>query len=1200
MDPIKNIEFKELLQLKNEEKYQKALNSITEYEKKKDIRPEEQILGLILKADIHRILGHYKDAINIADEAFEMSQKQENKQQVFDSLKIKIQTLLDYHRPIKAIELLDQLIIIFKLLKNISGSELMRREADLAYITGRIYFESGDYNQAEENFKTSLELREKVGDKAEIAENLVRLSYVFAKRADFSQALQGFEENLTLEGIREIDKCLVLAGMGAIYITKGELNRALICNKEWLEIARDIKNQSIEASALLEGGRIYMMKGNLKKALVISEQCLNLFESTGDIMERANLFFNLIRISTDLDSITVANRYLRLFKELVEKENNVHLTISYKLTHSLILKRSTNPHDRIEAENILKSLIEGDVYHNWHDFWEIETIIHLCDLLLMEYHESNNLEILDEIQPLLIKLKEATKNRNSMSRLAQTNLLLAQFALIKMNIGEARQCLIKAQQIAEKHGLYLLAQKISNEHDKLLEHLDKWENVKNKKAQMKERIKYDSIKETLDLLQQGVIRAPKLMDEEPTLLLVMAEGGIPAFSYSFTEDWSLEDEFFSGFLTAFNTFSEKIFSKGLDRAKFGDNTLIMDSVGSFSLCYLFKGQSYLAKHKLIQFAHRMRNTTSIWQVFEGFNKKPHPIVLSENPPLQSLITDIFLRSSSEIPTPLEINAVKKVSSKKPKTEGKLFYQNPDFIDFLTEELEKLDYVFIGSLKKSGAWAITYIIFHELTDENRLLKIYKVPVDESSKAVLVKQDKKLSQIEHENISKLFQSGYFKFNEQKIRYLIIEYFAKSKTLEELTPKVFQEKSLETRVDLAHTLIKTIKNIRKRGFTHGDLHEGNILISSENELKVIDPGFSKISQMHVDSDVEFIQSHFKRYFFSANEFKLAKFKLLTEKSRIQEILEILSQIKEDFPKKKLDKKGGKKKKKYELVYKDLLEEYPRLEKGKCRVGIAQIGLSKTEDIISEFFELRASNLVRLREDKVESIRAKVKYMIEKAYENSVNILLFPEMLIDLNYVQISDDIGEFAKKYEMYIIPGSYHDQKTMQNLSVVYGPDGILWEQRKHIPATITLDGKKIEEIIDVGSFPRKTIVCNTEFGRIAIVICRDFLDMDLRVELKNFEPPVDILLNPAFTPVMADFDAAHFDARRSIYAYCFFVNIAQIGESFIHTPEKERVERKIPSKEEGLIFKDLDIFKLREERKKWEKEEEKKFIQSTRQ
>ncbi|MFW9779272.1 MAG: hypothetical protein ACFFE8_10495, partial [Candidatus Heimdallarchaeota archaeon] len=88
---------------------------------------------------------------------------------------------------------------------------------------------------------------------------------------------------------------------------------------------------------------------------------------------------------------------------------------------------------------------------------------------------------------------------------------------------------------------------------------------------------------------------------------------------------------------------------------------------------------------------------------------------------------------------------------------------------------------------------------------------------------------------------------------------------------------------------------------------------------------------------------------------------------------------------------------------------------------------------------------------------------------------------------------------------------------------------------------------------------------------------------------------------AFTPVTADFKAAHFDARRSIYAYCFFVNIAEYGSSLIYTPEKERIERVLPAREEGIIYKDVNLFQLRSERKKWEKkrESESPFIQSTR-
>ncbi len=291
----------------------------------------------------------------------------------------------------------------------------------------------------------------------------------------------------------------------------------------------------------------------------------------------------------------------------------------------------------------------------------------------------------------------------------------------------------------------------------------------------------------------------------------------------------------------------------------------------------------------------------------------------------------------------------------------------------------------------------------------------------------------------------------------------------------------------------------------------------------------------------------------------------------------------------------------KKYEIIYRDLLKDYPKSPRNQCRVGIAQIGISSSGDIMNEFYEEKPKGLLTLKEEKVSNIELKVKEMIEKAHEEGINILLFPEMAVDLKYKQFLEDISNLAKTYEMYLIPGSYHDIETKSNVSLVIGPEGILWQQEKHIPAIISLERGKFKEGIDTSTLPHKTIVCNTEYGRIAIAICRDFLDMDLRVELKNFDPPVDIILNPAFTPVTADFKAVHFDARRSIYTYTFFANIADFGNSLIYTPEKERIERNIPPRGEGLIYKDVDLFRLRSERKKWEEKQkkEKGFIQSTR-
>jgi len=289
------------------------------------------------------------------------------------------------------------------------------------------------------------------------------------------------------------------------------------------------------------------------------------------------------------------------------------------------------------------------------------------------------------------------------------------------------------------------------------------------------------------------------------------------------------------------------------------------------------------------------------------------------------------------------------------------------------------------------------------------------------------------------------------------------------------------------------------------------------------------------------------------------------------------------------------------YQLIYKDYLHLTQNIQRRTFKVAIAQIGVSEKDDFLSEFYNRKTSGLLGLKQNKIELMRSKVNHFIEKAHTKGVDILIFPELTIDLNYDNLYKEISTLSRTYGMYIIPGSYHDDNTKQNLSVVISPKGILWKQTKHIPAIIHIEGKRITEEINVGDSVHKTFICNTEFGRIAIAICRDFLDMDLRVEIKNSKYPVDLIINPAFTPVTADFKAAHFDARRSIYAYCFFANVAEFGQSLIFTPEKERIERIIPPEEEGLLIKEIDLFTLRSERKRWDNEQRKtkSFIQSTR-
>lgn len=100
--------------------------------------------------------------------------------------------------------------------------------------------------------------------------------------------------------------------------------------------------------------------------------------------------------------------------------------------------------------------------------------------------------------------------------------------------------------------------------------------------------------------------------------------------------------YFGGFFTAINSFIREKFSEGLDRAIFGEHTLLMNSITPFFLCYIFKGQSYLAQQRVRAFTDKIQKDKLVWDTFEKFYRMNQEIQLKDIPSLESLIKDIFI------------------------------------------------------------------------------------------------------------------------------------------------------------------------------------------------------------------------------------------------------------------------------------------------------------------------------------------------------------------------------------------------------------------------------------------------------------------------------------------------------------------------------------------------------------------------------
>ena len=157
--------------------------------------------------------------------------------------------------------------------------------------------------------------------------------------------------------------------------------------------------------------------------------------------------------------------------------------------------------------------------------------------------------------------------------------------------------------------------------------------------------KLDETLEVNEEERRSVISLKKplqLSDEKPVVILITTKGGVPLYSYVFADDWKLEDELFSGFLSSFDSISNEIFSEGLDRAKFGQYTLLMKSVENFSVCYLFKGQVFSASEKLTRYINRIQDSTSIWKTLNKSFTTSQVVELTDIPLMEPLLNDIFL------------------------------------------------------------------------------------------------------------------------------------------------------------------------------------------------------------------------------------------------------------------------------------------------------------------------------------------------------------------------------------------------------------------------------------------------------------------------------------------------------------------------------------------------------------------------------
>jgi tetratricopeptide (TPR) repeat protein/KaiC/GvpD/RAD55 family RecA-like ATPase len=376
---------------------------------------------------------------------------------------------------------------------------------------GNIHQSKGELDHALNCYQRSLKIKEEIGKKQDITTALINLGATYRLKGDLDRALDYYHRSLTMceKTGNKHEIALTLNNLGDVYDLKGELDRALDYYQKSLALNKELDHKLGIALLLENIGSILMKKGSADEAQQHYQQSLAIYEEVGNEPFAAMVLFELIWLALNGNNPSLAQQYLQRLERINDRNDNQKIDQHYRVAKALWLKTRRSTRYKVAAEEILEKVIEEEV--STHSL-TVTAMIQLCDLLLAELKVTGEGEVLARVKSLTQRLFNIAKQQSSHTLLVETYLLKSKFALIELDIGEAKKLLVKAHNLAKEKGLHNLAETVAKERDLLLDQLHKWETVVEQKPSKPEMIELTKLNDLLERMIRTTVA--KISEEE--------------------------------------------------------------------------------------------------------------------------------------------------------------------------------------------------------------------------------------------------------------------------------------------------------------------------------------------------------------------------------------------------------------------------------------------------------------------------------------------------------------------------------------------------------------------------------------------------------------------------------------------------------------------------------------------------------------
>lgn len=385
-------------------------------------------------------------------------------------------SLESYNRSLQLYERLGEPIDILRPISNI----------------GTLSFIKGGIEQSLDILRHGLAIAEKYNQSWAIADMLVSLAWIYMRKGDVKIALEHAQRALTLvektDNIEDITRALNCLGWA--YRAKGELDTSLEYMHHSLTLCEESGSHIAIGHLLNNIGYVYWLKNDLNKALDYHQRSLTLREKIKADMDIVESLSNLILVLADQQNYDQARTYLNRMQTLYETHSEDFYRINCLYNEAFLLKQSGRMKDKVRAQSLFE-----DIINEKHDLlgFKYESMIHLCELLLVEMKSFGDPEALEEAKTLVEQLHSLS--RSEPTYFIEILLLESKFAVIEGDLQKAFKHLEEAQMITEENKLNQLNQRVQKNQEILKKELDNWRELFERNASLQERLERAKLEE---------------------------------------------------------------------------------------------------------------------------------------------------------------------------------------------------------------------------------------------------------------------------------------------------------------------------------------------------------------------------------------------------------------------------------------------------------------------------------------------------------------------------------------------------------------------------------------------------------------------------------------------------------------------------------------------------------------------------------